>query len=151
MKHVEPISYLQSLVYSISACRRCFGDKDNRARKFHQQMEQSQNYLNQEMDLQKFIFRQRVQTSAILALLKGRQSEFVDKMSELVLQESTESDHIAESSDDELNIITHEISNQNLKLMSTSGNKTDKRLLDQYLIREAHKKGIKMDFKVSES
>ena len=82
------------------------------------------------MDLQKFIFRQRVQTTAILALLKGRQSEFVDKMSELVLQESTESDHIAESSDDELNVITHEISNQSLKLMSTSGNKTDKRLLD---------------------
>ena len=51
-------------------------------------------------------------------------------MSELVLQESTGSDRIAESSDDELNRITHQISNQNLKLMSTSGNKTDKRLLD---------------------
>ena len=82
------------------------------------------------MDLQKFIFRQRVHTTAILALLKGRQSQFVDKMSELVLQESTESDHIAESSDDELNRITHQISNQSLKTMSTSGNKTDKRLLD---------------------
>ena len=51
-------------------------------------------------------------------------------MSELVLQESTESDHIASSSDDELNRITHEVSNQNLKLMSTSGDKIDKRLLD---------------------
>ena len=82
------------------------------------------------MDLQKFIFRQRVHTTAILALLKGRQSEFVDKMSELVLQESTENDYIAESSDNELNRITNQISNQSLKTMSSSGNKTDKRLLD---------------------
>ena len=58
------------------------------------------------MDLQKFIFRQRLQTTAILALLKGRQSAFVDKMSELVLNESTNNDHIADSSDDELNILT---------------------------------------------
>ena len=58
------------------------------------------------MDLQKFIFRQRLQTTAILALLKVRQSAFVDKMSELVLQKYTESDHIASSSDDELNTIT---------------------------------------------
>ena len=58
------------------------------------------------MDLHKFIFRQRLQTTAILALLKGRQSAFVDKMSELVLKESTNNDHIADSSDDELNILT---------------------------------------------
>ena len=58
------------------------------------------------MDLHKFIFRQRLQTTAILALLKGRQSAFVDKMSELVLHESTDNDHIANSSDDELNMLT---------------------------------------------
>ena len=58
------------------------------------------------MDFHKFIFRQRLQTTAVLALLKGRQSAFVDKMSELVLQESTEDDHIADSSDDELNVLT---------------------------------------------
>ena len=58
------------------------------------------------MDLHKFIFRQRLQTTAILALLKGRQSAFVDKMSELVLYESMDNDRIADSSDDELNILT---------------------------------------------
>ena len=51
-------------------------------------------------------------------------------MSELVLQESTESDHIASSSDDELNTITQSVSNKDLKSMSKSGNKTNKRLLD---------------------
>ena len=82
------------------------------------------------MDLQKFIFRQRVHTTAILALLKGKQSVFVDKMSELVLQESTESDHIASSSDDELNTITQSVSTKDLKSMRKSGNKIDKMLLD---------------------
>ena len=33
------------------------------------------------MDLKKFLIRQRLQTTAILALLSGRQSFFVDKMS----------------------------------------------------------------------
>ena len=35
--------------------------------------------------------------------------------------------------------------------MSTSNDNTDKRLLDQFLIREAHKRGIPIDFKGSES
>ena len=35
-------------------------------------MKQSESYIDQEMDLQKFIFRQRLQTTAVLALLKGR-------------------------------------------------------------------------------
>ena len=56
--------------------------------------------------MHKFIFRQRLHTTAILALLKGRQSVFVDKMSELVLHESADNDHICSSSDDELNRLT---------------------------------------------
>ena len=46
-------------------------------------------------------------------------------MSELVLQESTENDHIASSSDDELNTITQSVSNKDLKSMSQSGEKID--------------------------
>ena len=130
MKMIEPINYLESLLYGMSVFRRCFREKNNRVRKFSQLMKSSQSYLNQEMDLQKFIFRQRVHTTAILALLKGKQSVFVDKMSELVLQESTESDHIASSSDDELNTITQSVSNKDLKSMRKSGNKIDKMLLD---------------------
>ena len=42
------------------------------------------------MDLQKFIIRQRLQTTAILALLKGRQTFIVDRMSQLVVQGQTD-------------------------------------------------------------
>ena len=58
------------------------------------------------MDLQKFLFRQRLQTTAILAILKGRQLAIVDKMSELVLQDSSDLCQSETSSDDELNLIT---------------------------------------------
>ena len=39
------------------------------------------------MDLKKFITRQRLQTTAILGLLSGRQSYFVDKMSQMIIRE----------------------------------------------------------------
>ena len=44
------------------------------------------------MDLRRFIFHQRLQSTAILALLKGRQSFVVNKMSELVISESTQNE-----------------------------------------------------------
>ena len=70
--------------------------------------------MKKELDLQKFMFRQRLQTTALLALLKGRQCFIVDKMSELVLPESS-SNHNKSSSDDELNLIKKEASNYNFK------------------------------------
>ena len=56
--------------------------------------------MNKELDLQKFIYRQRVQTNALIGLLTGRQNVFVDKMSKLVIRES--SDMAETSSDAEL-------------------------------------------------
>ena len=41
----------------------------------------SRSALTKELDLKKFIIRQRLQTTAILGLLTGQQSFFVDKMS----------------------------------------------------------------------
>ena len=97
-------------------------------------MKNSQSFLKKEMDLQKFLFRQRLQTTAILALLKGRQCLIIDKMSELVLHESSGVTNES-SSDDELNLITKEASNNyNFKKMIKSSDKVDKNLIDQYLI-----------------
>ena len=66
-------------------------------------------------------------------------------MSELVLQES--SDLNDSSSDDELNLIKKVASNYNLKKMIKSSDKVDKRLLDQYLIQQAHRMGVPLDLK----
>ena len=41
------------------------------------------------MDLKKFLMRQRISTNAILSLLTGRQTYFIDKMSQMVVRESS--------------------------------------------------------------
>ena len=56
--------------------------------------------MNKELDLRKFIHRQRLSTTALLGLLDGRQSLFVDKMSQLVIRDSSNLDET--SSDEEL-------------------------------------------------
>ena len=66
-------------------------------------------------------------------------------MSELVL--SSNSDQICGSSDDELNLITQQAFNTPIKKLIKSVDKTDKRIVDQYMIRQAHKRGIPLDFK----
>ena len=66
-------------------------------------------------------------------------------MSELVLQESSALD-ASSSSDDELNLIKREASNYNFTKMIKSSDRVDKRLLDQYLIQQAHRMGVPLDF-----
>ena len=64
----------------------------------------------------------------MLALLKGRQSAIMDKMSELVL--SSASDRIAASSDDELNLLTQQAFNTSIKKLIKSKDQTDRRIVD---------------------
>ena len=63
-------------------------------------MKKSESALNKELDLQKFVIRQRIQTHALLGLLNSHQSKFVDKMSQLTIRESTDFDQ--SSTDSEL-------------------------------------------------
>ena len=66
-------------------------------------------------------------------------------MSELVLPESS-SDQNLSSSDDELNLIKKEASNYNFKKVLKSKDKVDNRLIDQYLIQQAHRMRVPIDF-----
>ena len=47
--------------------------------------------LDHEIDLRRFVHRQRATVSAMIALLDGSQSQFIDRSSKLVLHESTAS------------------------------------------------------------
>ena len=51
-------------------------------------MLKAKSRIDKELDLRKFILRQRMQATALLGLLNGRQSLFVDKMSQMVIRES---------------------------------------------------------------
>ena len=59
-----------------------------------------------ELDLQKFMHRQRLWTTSMLGLLDGRQSLFVNKMSQLIIRESSDSQNT--SDDNELGAQGHD-------------------------------------------
>ena len=46
--------------------------------------------LAKEMDMQKFLHRQRVLVTSLLSILKGPQIAFVDKFSQLLIRESSD-------------------------------------------------------------
>ena len=79
-------------------CFCCFSFR--KAQKYRQILNKSKSRLEKEMDLQKFLHRQRVLVTSLLGLLKGRQNAFVDKFSQLLIRES--SDMGQTSSDAEL-------------------------------------------------
>ena len=73
--------------------------------------------------------------TAILGLLSGRQSFFVDKMSQMIIRESSnceETSHDEELSDWEREDMRH------MQDMFTSTNKVDQRFIDLYKVREAN-------------
>ena len=67
-------------------------------------------------------------------------------MSELVLHESSNPND--SSSDDELNLIKKEASYYSFTKMIKSKDKVDRRLLDHFLIKQAHRMGVPLDLKV---
>ena len=64
-------------------------------------------------------------------------------MSQLVIHESSDS---GSSSDDELNLVNRNASDFNYRRMIKSSDKIDKGLLDQYLIQQAHRMRVPIDF-----
>lgn len=74
-----------------------------------------------------------------LAQMTGAQTFLIDKMSELVIRESSESSET--SLDEEFDNIDYlSVKVADLKKMTTSKNLTDRRLINSYLLHQAHKK-----------
>ena len=67
----------------------------------HKVLDQAQSKLDKEMDLKRFITRQRLQTTAVLALLTGKQSFFIDKMSQMLIRESSDSEETSHEEEDQ--------------------------------------------------
>jgi len=60
-------------------------------------MGKAENNVDKELDIVKFIRRQRFSQFALLSLLSGRQTYIVDKISEMVIRESSDLDDATES------------------------------------------------------
>ena len=108
---------------------------------YKKKMVKAHSKLEKELDLQKFIHRQRLWTTSMLGLLTGRQSLFVNKMSQMIIRESSDSEHT--SDDDELNGEQNDDVNEIHKMVSSAG-KVDKRFIDLFKVRRADQKLIRM-------
>ena len=75
----------------VSWMRFCLCRFSESKQKHRKALVQAQRKLDKELDLKKFITRRRMQTTAILALLDGKQSFFINKLSQLVISESSDS------------------------------------------------------------
>ena len=64
------------------------------------QLKKSLIQIDKELDLKKFLYRSRISVASLLGLLTSKQSAFVDKMSQIVIRESSDFDETSE--DDEL-------------------------------------------------
>ena len=96
-------------------------------------MRKANSRLAKEMDLQKFLHRQRIFITSLLGLLKSRQSSFVDKFSQLVIRESTDME--ATSQDADLSDLGHGDMHF-VGSMVQSSNCVDKRLINIYKLRQ---------------
>ena len=90
--------------------------------------------LTKELNLKKFLIRQRISTHAILALLSGKQTYLIGKMSQMIIRES--SDFSNTSLDDEIDYWERENKNY-YREVAASTDKVDKRIVDLYLLRKA--------------
>lgn len=107
--------------------------------KLRKQMARSSSRVTKELDIVKFIRRQRLNAFAVMSLLNGRQKFFVDHMSQLTMRESSNFEET--SCDNELDN-SYE-SRKNLvsahmytKGMLASSDQVDNRILDIYRIRK---------------
>ena len=106
-------------------------------RSYKKKMLKSKNKLEKELDLRKFIHRQRVFTTAAIGLLTGSQSLFVNKMAQMVVRESSDTNT---SADDELDDL-QKTDTLYVKKMMLSQGKVDNRLINLYKLRKADKTG----------
>ena len=93
--------------------------------------------ISKELDLQKFIHRQRVFITATLSLLNGNQKSYADKYSQLVIRES--SDFNATSSDAELSDWRAD-EMRFIENMQNHEGQIDKRLFDIFRLRKEDQK-----------
>ena len=124
----------------ISICNKQIFCRSN----YRKMMNKASSMLNKELDLRKFIYRQRVQTTAILGLLSGRQTFFVDKMSQMVIRESSNLDET--SSDSELSDWQKDNMDYANRMVRSSS-KVDNRLINLYRLRQAEHRGVRVGLK----
>lgn len=118
MRHIKSDFQKTSPIKKISFFRTWFTCRSQ----YKKMLLKSQSSLAKELDLRKFIYRQRITMTALLGVLSGRQSFFIDKMSQLTIRESSNLDETSSDAD----LSDWQRDNMDYaKRMALSSNKTD--------------------------
>ena len=97
-------------------------------------MAKAEASIAKEMDLVKFLYRQRLTSFATMATLDGRQQFIVDKMSTMIIRESSDLDESSEDDFelDQTNVLDIE---QHSRTIFASTNDIDRRLVSAYQVK----------------
>lgn len=118
LRHIKSDFQKTSPIKKISFFRTWFTCRSQ----YKKMLLKSQSSLAKELDLRKFIYRQRITMTALLGVLSGRQSFFIDKMSQLTIRESSNLDETSSDAD----LSDWQRDNMDYaKRMALSSNKTD--------------------------
>jgi len=92
--------------------------------------------VTKELDLIKFIRRQRLQTYATLATLNARQSFIVDQMAQLLIRESSD---LGESTDSDMELLQENMKDvaHYSKTVFESKDSADRRLVQLYRLKRS--------------
>ena len=133
-----------------------FCRRSRERKKFHVKLRQAQCKLNRELDLEKFIKRQRMLTTAVLGLLNHEQAFYASKMTQLVVYDDEKTDMNEKSdsySESDSNQVGQERTNESFyknkiaKDLIDSSDKVDKRMLYLHkIVEKTNKKTDLIDF-----
>jgi len=121
--------------------------RDSAQKSFRRSLEKAQTTLDRELDLSKFVHRQRVTSNALQALLTCSQMAFVDKMSRLLIHESSHNEDTSE--DGELDKESAQVSEKAREVV-LSKDCVDERLVDVYRVRKVNEEFGKRKVKDSD-
>ena len=84
---MESIYRQKFWIHIILSLRNYCCKKSSRHSRYNWYLRKSESLIKKELDLRKHLKRQRVNTTAILGLLSGRQAFFADKMAQMIIRE----------------------------------------------------------------
>mmetsp|Transcript_15901 Transcript_15901/g.20065 ORF Transcript_15901/g.20065 Transcript_15901/m.20065 type:complete len:180 (+) Transcript_15901:1292-1831(+) len=105
-----------------------------RKSKFKRMLAKAESSITKELDIVKFLQRQRLQSYMALAILNGRQQYLADKMATMLIRESSDFD---ESTDDDFELAREnvlDITGHGKKIFN-SANEVDRRLVRAYEVK----------------
>ena len=112
----------------------------------HKLLQKAEKHLDRELELSRFLKRARLQSTAILGLLTPKQRLFVEKSSNLVVDQRTSSSGTSDT-DGEARLAVAKGLETSTKRLIRSSDRTDRRFVNMYRINQSVRCRVALGFK----